>query len=149
MGGSWTVRQGQSSSNKNFATIHKDILWWKHFLLTILNLWAKLFGRAAATYTVSGVHKQNPRRQKLIFPPIVLGVSQERDLFQVITISKETTLTSFFVKANWDSLTTCMVNRWSWSGPSGEVGSYWRTCPGDQLVTWVDDNQDLHVMGGG
>ena len=34
----------------------------------IFNLWGKLFGRAGATYSVSGaLHKQNQRRQKLIF----------------------------------------------------------------------------------
>ena len=34
----------------------------------IFNLWGKLFGRAGATYSVSGaLHKHNQRRQKLIF----------------------------------------------------------------------------------
>ena len=34
----------------------------------IFNLWGKLFGRAGATYSVSGaLHKHNQRRRKLIF----------------------------------------------------------------------------------
>ena len=39
-----------------------------HQMQNIFNLWGKLFGRAGATYSVSGaLHKHNQRRQKLIF----------------------------------------------------------------------------------
>lgn len=39
-----------------------------HQMENIFNLWGKLFGRAGATYSVSGaLHKHNQRRQKLIF----------------------------------------------------------------------------------
>ena len=119
---SWEVHGPSGKDNpaviKTLQQFKKNILRRKHFLLTFLNLWAKLFGRAAATYTVSGVHKQNPRRQKLIFPPIVLGVSQERDLFQVITISKETTLTRPLSQPPWSTggAGQAQVVRWAPTG---------------------------------
>ena len=142
MGGSWTVRQGQSSSNKNFATIQKKYFAAKTLSSHIFKSLSKVVWSCRRHLHGKWCAQTEPKTPKAnLSPNCTWCKSRERFIPSHNNFKRD--------NFNQTSLTTSMVNRWSWSGSSGEVGSYWRTCPGEQLVTWVDDNQDLHVMGGG
>ena len=133
MGGSWTVRQGQSSSNKNFATIQKKYFAAKTLSSHIFKSLSKVVWSCRRHLHGKWCAQTEPKTPKAnLSPNCTWCKSRERFIPSHNNFKRD--------NFNQTSLTTSMVNRWSWSGSSGEVGSYWRTCPGI-VETW-----DCHYL---